>query len=91
MNERKLQSNNKPELLQIELTYNCNLNCVFCYNPNRNKKIDFQKLDKIIDRISSFNIPQVYLIGGEPSLLGTEKLNCSSRRFSNDSCFRLSE
>ncbi|WP_290140564.1 radical SAM/SPASM domain-containing protein [uncultured Dubosiella sp.] len=75
MNERKLQSNNKPELLQIELTYNCNLNCVFCYNPNRNKKIDFQKLDKIIDRISSFNIPQVYLIGGEPSLLGTEKLN----------------
>lgn len=70
-----LEANNLPELLQIELTYQCNLKCIFCYNPLRNKEINQETLEKIVDRVCEFKIPQVYLIGGEPSVLGVETLN----------------
>lgn len=71
----KLKANSIPELLQIELTYQCNLNCIFCYNPLRNKAFNIEKLNKIVDRVCEFKIPQVYLIGGEPSVLGVDILN----------------
>lgn len=70
-----LKTNNLPELLQIELTYKCNLSCIFCYNPLRNKEINQEKIERIVDRVCEFKIPQVYLIGGEPSVLGVETLN----------------
>lgn len=71
----KLKANNIPELLQIELTYQCNLNCVFCYNPLRNMNVNKDKLDKIVDKVCEAKIPLVYLIGGEPSILGVNTLN----------------
>lgn len=70
-----LQANTIPELLQIELTYQCNLNCVFCYNPLRAKTFSIEDIDRLVKRISEFKIPQIYLIGGEPSVLGVKKLN----------------
>lgn len=42
----ELKANNIPELLQIELTYQCNLNCIFCYNPLRNMIVDKNKIEK---------------------------------------------
>lgn len=64
-----------PHLVHIETTYACNQNCRFCYNPNRNMKIDLNIIDKIVKSIYESWVPHVYLIGGEPSLLGTKKLN----------------
>jgi AdoMet-dependent heme synthase len=64
-----------PHLVHIETTYACNQNCRFCYNPNRNMKIDRAVIDNIVRLIFEAWIPHVYLIGGEPSLLGTKKLN----------------
>lgn len=64
-----------PHLVHIETTYGCNQNCRFCYNPNRNSVIDSSVIDNIVQRIYDSWIPHVYLIGGEPSLLGTERLN----------------
>ena len=64
-----------PHLVHIETTYACNQNCRFCYNPNRNMKIDRVIIDSIVRSIFEAWIPHVYLIGGEPSLLGAEKLN----------------
>jgi len=64
-----------PHLVHIETTYACNQNCRFCYNPNRNIKIDLNIIDKIVESIYESWVPHVYLIGGEPSLLGAEKLN----------------
>ncbi len=64
-----------PHLVHIETTYACNQSCRFCYNPNRNMKIDLGIIDGIVESIYESWIPHVYLIGGEPSLLGTEKLN----------------
>lgn len=64
-----------PHLLHIETTYACNQRCRFCYNPNRNMKIDSSVIDRIVESVFNSWVPHVYLIGGEPSLLGSEKLN----------------
>lgn len=64
-----------PHLVHIETTYACNQQCKFCYNPNRNSRIDPAIIDQIVARVHASKIPHVYLIGGEPSLLGTVKLN----------------
>lgn len=53
-----------PHLIHIETTYGCNQKCIFCYNPNRNCSIDYNKLDKIVESVSNSKIPHVYLIGG---------------------------
>lgn len=68
-------TNNIPDLLQIELTYSCNLNCPFCYNAKRESTNDIPKIDRLVNRIAEFDIPHVYLIGGEPTVLGVENLN----------------
>ena len=65
----ELKANNIPELLQIELTYQCNLNCIFCYNPLRNMIVDKNKIEKIVDKVADSKIPLVYLIGGEPKYI----------------------
>ena len=64
-----------PSLVQIEATYACNHNCKFCYNPKRDNSIDISKLDKIVESIYRSQIPHVYFIGGEPSLVPINKLN----------------
>jgi len=64
-----------PHLVHIETTYSCNGNCVFCYNPKRGNKFNKKKVDKIVKSIHKSWVPHVYLIGGEPSLLGVEQLN----------------
>lgn len=64
-----------PHLLHIETTYACNSNCIFCYNPRREEAIDYRKIDKLVESVYQSQIPHVYLIGGEPSLLKEEKLN----------------
>lgn len=71
----KLHYYSVPHLIHIETTYGCNQKCIFCYNPNRNCFIDYDKLNKIVDSVCKSKIPHVYLIGGEPSILKIEKLN----------------
>ncbi len=64
-----------PHLIHIEMSYACNARCIFCYNPSRKSSIDYFKIDKIVKAVYDSHIPHVYLIGGEPSLLSTRKLN----------------
>lgn len=64
-----------PHLCHIEMTYACNEKCIFCYNPERAKLGDLFAIDQIIHSVAKSQIPHVYLIGGEPSLLPVEKLN----------------
>jgi radical SAM protein with 4Fe4S-binding SPASM domain len=75
MNSKIIAYENVPSLVQIETTYACNHKCAFCYNPKRGIKPDIPTLDKIVDSISKSQIPHVYFIGGEPSLIPVEKLN----------------
>lgn len=64
-----------PYLCHLELTYACNQNCLFCYNPKRGKIKDFSITDRIVYSIAESHIPHVCFLGGEPSLLPVEKLN----------------
>jgi len=64
-----------PHLCHIEMTYACNERCIFCYNPERAKIGDLRVIDRIVRSVAKSQIPHVYLIGGEPSLLPVEKLN----------------
>lgn len=64
-----------PTLCHIETTYKCNQNCIFCYNPRRAEKINYELLDKIVEKVAAAKIPHVYLSGGEPSLLNLDKIN----------------
>jgi len=64
-----------PHLCHIELTYACNEKCIFCYNPERAKLGDLSTIDQLVRSIAVSQIPHVYLISGEPSLLPVEKLN----------------
>lgn len=64
-----------PHLCHIELTYACNERCIFCYNPEHAKIGNLAVIDKLVRSIAKSEIPHVYLIGGEPSLLPVEKLN----------------
>jgi len=64
-----------PHLCHIELTYACNERCIFCYNPEHAKLGDLSAIDRLVRSVAESQIPHVYLIGGEPSLLPVEKLN----------------
>ena len=64
-----------PHLCHIEMTYACNEKCIFCYNPERAKLGDLSVIDRIVCSVAESQIPHVYLIGGEPSLLPAKKLN----------------
>jgi len=64
-----------PHLCHIEMTYACNARCIFCYNPERAELGDLSVIDRIVSSIAESQVPHVYLIGGEPSLLPVEKLN----------------
>lgn len=74
-----------PHLVHIETTYLCNSRCIFCYNPSKISSIDYDKLDKIVEKVSQAKAPHVYLIGGEPSLLKIEKLNEYIEKLSENS------
>ncbi len=71
----KLATPSIPHLVHIETTYACNARCIFCYNPSRTFEINYKRLDKIVSSVKKSEIPHVYLIGGEPSLLKQSKLN----------------
>lgn len=72
---QKLKHYSIPHLIHIEMSYACNSKCIFCYNPYRGSSINYHVIDKIVKSVYKSQIPHVYLIGGEPSLVKTTKLN----------------
>lgn len=53
--------------LCIPLTHACNLNCYFCYAPNRDTKNDLTP-EKVKELIRDFDGPHILLSGGEPTV-----------------------
>ncbi|MBQ6515565.1 radical SAM protein [bacterium] len=56
--------------LFIELTYNCNLKCVHCYNPKSINSIqsDVDKIKEIIDQARELGVFKITFSGGECTL-----------------------
>ncbi len=57
--------------LFIELTYNCNLKCVHCYNPknNNNVQINLKDMKQIIDEAREIGCFNITFSGGECTLV----------------------
>ena len=61
-----------PHIFGLELTNNCNLECVQCFRKKMNKELGFMDVEvfrKLVDEISTYPIAFLRIIGrGEPSL-----------------------
>lgn len=65
-----------PLSVQIELTYNCNNYCMFCYNVWKDPKdepedlgtINFEDMKKILEKLKESGVFRVAYTGGEPTL-----------------------
>lgn len=60
--------NPEIKLVVLEITNYCNLNCVHCFNRNNVEKqhMSFSNIKKILSELKLFNVPQVWISGGEP-------------------------
>lgn len=66
-----------PIIVQWEVTYDCNKNCIHCYNYWRNEKSPIREkakfytkeAEKITNEIISNNVFQVIITDGEPFLV----------------------
>jgi len=64
---------NAPSVVHFEINWNCNQNCVFCYNYWRdfadfpaNPSLGFIK--RVINRLNSKDVTELVISGGEPTL-----------------------
>jgi PqqA peptide cyclase len=62
----------RPLSLLAELTYRCNLQCPYCYNPldlqASSDELDVRAWCRVIEEAAALGILQVHLSGGEPTL-----------------------
>lgn len=65
MNIKKID-NQMIKTIMVPITHKCNLNCNFCYVPNREKKdMSINELKSLINKLTSCNF---CISGGEPTL-----------------------
>jgi radical SAM protein with 4Fe4S-binding SPASM domain len=62
----------KPLSVQIDITNNCNYNCLYCYNDSKlnskKKYLSKKQIIKLIKYLSKNNINSILFSGGEPFL-----------------------
>ena len=72
-----------PRSLLCELTYRCNLQCPYCYNPlNLGRPSDELKADawlSVIDQATDLGVVQIGFSGGEPTLRPRELVAMTRR------------
>jgi pyruvate-formate lyase-activating enzyme len=70
--ERLLQLvNNIPDIVDIEITNKCNLDCIYCFGPeysNSDKDMPLDFWYSVLDFLSRTNCKCVVISGGEPTL-----------------------
>lgn len=66
----------QPLSLLAELTYRCNLQCPYCYNPldlgSYRDELDAATWCRVIDEAADLGVVQLHLSGGEPTLRALE-------------------
>ncbi len=69
---RTMPAVNHPHVVEIELTNNCNLNCVHCHRSKMDRKpgnMDLSVFTKLIDEIATYPIAFLRIVGqGESAL-----------------------
>lgn len=59
----------RPLSALLELTYRCNYDCTFCYNPkNLRRELTTEEIFRVLDDLSAMNVLFLSLTGGEATL-----------------------
>ncbi|SHI88791.1 radical SAM protein [Lutispora thermophila] len=61
----------------IEITQRCNLRCIHCYNESSEKSnisMSLEEYKYVVDQVADLGIKRIQLIGGEPLIVGNERL-----------------
>lgn len=68
---KRFLSHKKPTMLQLQISYKCNLNCIMCGMNNMRDKKDFspEEFSRLIQNKLFKNIKSVGISGGEPFLM----------------------
>lgn len=67
--EAVAQLTRTPITAKMELTYNCNFSCRYCYiEGNKTMILAFEQIAVMIDRLKQGGVIYIYLTGGEPFL-----------------------
>lgn len=73
-----LEKSEVPFSVMFELTYNCNLNCVHCFNPgairneteqstrHKREELQYSDYEDIIKQLKSLGVVKIILSGGDP-------------------------
>ncbi|MBV8172428.1 MAG: pyrroloquinoline quinone biosynthesis protein PqqE, partial [Candidatus Eremiobacteraeota bacterium] len=68
----KAVNRHQPLSLLAELTYRCNLQCPYCYNPldlrAYGDELDESEWARVVDQAADLGVLQLHLSGGEPTL-----------------------
>lgn len=72
---------NRPLHASMELTYSCNLHCLYCYNPverrgqtegprrpSDERPLEFEEMLRVLDQLRTMGVLYLTLTGGEPML-----------------------
>lgn len=63
----------RPLSLLCELTYRCNLQCPYCYNPLNlgayRDELDVASWQRVVGEASDLGVLQIHVSGGEPTLV----------------------
>jgi radical SAM protein with 4Fe4S-binding SPASM domain len=62
----ELNANMSPVRVEFELTEQCNLSCIFCYNSRR--PAVSKNVYAVLDKLYTENVLEIVLTGGEPML-----------------------
>ncbi len=72
MNAGALQPVGTPLSLLAEITYRCNLQCAYCYNPldlgSYSDELSAQEWLRVIREAAALGVLQIHFSGGEPTL-----------------------
>ncbi|MBN2482657.1 MAG: radical SAM protein [Candidatus Omnitrophica bacterium] len=61
----------KPQVLQLSVTYRCNLNCKMCsiaHHLDKEEELSTEQIFHVIDEAKRYGIKEILLTGGEPFL-----------------------
>lgn len=65
-----MQQSSGLQIVELEITNRCNLNCKHCYVDKSNPKdLDSKKIYELIDQCQEMNIHRLVFTGGEPLLV----------------------
>jgi PqqA peptide cyclase len=72
MNAQRANGAHRPLSVLAELTYRCNLQCPYCYNPldlrAYGDELTADEWERVIDQAAALGVLQIHFSGGEPTL-----------------------